>query len=155
MPLLESRSDYCRRAYSIVSWRYASDGRSAQDAEVVRADNNPFAIPLKQNTIGKWFFDTAAAKDEVLSRCIGRNELAVIEICGTVADGKQNTSPGFDLCPFATLPFEVDFIWSSVRRLTCDLGSRRHRRRGYTNRGHSPHCENLSARAPHNTARAD
>lgn len=55
---------------------------------IVGADNFPFAIPLKQNAEGKWFFDTAAGKDEVLSRRIGRNELAVIDICNAVVDAQ-------------------------------------------------------------------
>jgi hypothetical protein len=55
---------------------------------IVGADNFPFAIPLKQNADGKWFFDTAAGKDEVLSRRIGRNELAVIDACGAVIDAQ-------------------------------------------------------------------
>lgn len=48
---------------------------------LVGADNFPFAIPLKKNSEGKWFFDTVAGRDEVLNRRIGRNELAVIEVC--------------------------------------------------------------------------
>ena len=43
---------------------------------VVGADNFPFPIPLKKNNDGQWFFDTAAGKQEVLNRRIGRNELA-------------------------------------------------------------------------------
>ncbi len=53
---------------------------------LVGADNFPFAIPLKKNADGKWFFDTAAGKDEVLSRRIGRNELATIDTCNAVVD---------------------------------------------------------------------
>lgn len=52
---------------------------------LVGADNYPFAIPLKQNANGKWFFDIAAGKDEVQSRRIGRNELATIDVCNAVA----------------------------------------------------------------------
>ena len=55
---------------------------------IVGADNYPFAIPLKKNADGKWFFDTAAGKDEVLSRRIGRNELAVIDVCNAAADAQ-------------------------------------------------------------------
>ena len=55
---------------------------------LVGADNYPFAIPLKKNAEGKWFFDTAAGKDEVLSRRIGRNELAVIDVCNAVVDAQ-------------------------------------------------------------------
>lgn len=55
---------------------------------VIGADNFPFPIPLKKNGAGQWFFDTAAGKDEILSRRIGRNELAVIDICEALADAQ-------------------------------------------------------------------
>ncbi|HOB98695.1 MAG TPA: DUF2950 domain-containing protein [Verrucomicrobiota bacterium] len=38
----------------------------------------PFPVPLA-NRDGRWFFDTAAGKDELLNRRIGRNELATLE----------------------------------------------------------------------------
>jgi hypothetical protein len=66
-------------------WRKMADGSQTL---VVGADNFPFPIPLKQNGDGKWFFDTAAGRDEVLNRRIGRNELAIIEVCGAVADAQ-------------------------------------------------------------------
>jgi hypothetical protein len=66
-------------------WRNMPDGAQIL---LVGADNYPFAIPLKKNADGKWFFDTAAGKDEVLNRRIGRNELAIIEACGAVADAE-------------------------------------------------------------------
>ncbi|NYF50566.1 DUF2950 domain-containing protein [Tunturiibacter gelidoferens] len=55
---------------------------------LVGADNFPFPIPLKTNTDGKWFFDTAAGKEEVLNRRIGRNELAIIDVCEAAADAE-------------------------------------------------------------------
>jgi Protein of unknown function (DUF2950) len=55
---------------------------------VIGADNFDFPIPLKKNVAGQWFFDTAAGKDEILARRIGRNELAVIDICGALADAQ-------------------------------------------------------------------
>src|SRR3954454_4803127 len=66
-------------------WRRMPDGSQTL---LVGADNFPFPIPLKKNSDGKWFFDTAAGKDEVLNRRIGRNELAVIEVCDAVADAQ-------------------------------------------------------------------
>jgi hypothetical protein len=66
-------------------WRNMADGSQTL---LVGADNFPFPIPLKKNGDGKWFFDTAAGKDEVLNRRIGRNELAIIEVCGAVADAQ-------------------------------------------------------------------
>src|SRR5580658_10129255 len=55
---------------------------------LIGADNFPFPIPLKKNGAGQWFFDTAAGKDEILARRIGRNELAVIDVCGALADAQ-------------------------------------------------------------------
>ncbi len=66
-------------------WRNMQDG---DEILLIGADNFPFPIPLKKNGEGKWFFDTAAGKDEVLNRRIGRNELAIIEVCRAVADAQ-------------------------------------------------------------------
>ena len=66
-------------------WRNMPDGSQIL---LVGADNFPFPIPLKKNGDGKWFFDTAAGKDEVLNRRIGRNELAIIEVCDAMADAQ-------------------------------------------------------------------
>jgi hypothetical protein len=66
-------------------WRKMPDGGQVL---LVGADNYPFPIPLKKNAEGKWFFDTAAGKDEVLNRRIGRNELAIIDVCGAVAEAQ-------------------------------------------------------------------
>jgi hypothetical protein len=66
-------------------WRKMPD-----DAQVllIGADNFAFPIPLKKNGAGQWFFDAAAGKDEILARRIGRNELAVIDVCGALADAQ-------------------------------------------------------------------
>jgi hypothetical protein len=66
-------------------WRTTPDGSQIL---LVGADNFPFPIPLKKNADGKWYFDGVAGRDEILSRRIGRNELAVIDVCGGVADAQ-------------------------------------------------------------------
>jgi hypothetical protein len=66
-------------------WRTLPDG---SEILVVGADNFPFAIPLKKNAGGQWFFDTDAGREEVLNRRIGRNELAIIEVCQAVAEAQ-------------------------------------------------------------------
>ena len=53
------------------------------------ADNFPFPIPLGKNPSGLWVFDTAAGKDEILARRIGKDELTAIAACGAVADAQQ------------------------------------------------------------------
>jgi hypothetical protein len=78
----ETINSFVARYEVMHRWR-----RMPDDSQLllVGADNFPFAIPLKKTSEGKWFFDTAAGRDEVLNRRIGRNELAVIEVCRAVA----------------------------------------------------------------------
>ena len=73
-------------AYATMNrWRKQIDG---SEVLVVGADNNPFPIPLKKNSAGQWYFDTAAGKDEILSRRIGDNELAAMEVVAAMADAQ-------------------------------------------------------------------
>jgi hypothetical protein len=55
----------------------------------IGADNHPFPIPLGQNPSGRWYFDSAAGKDEILARRIGKDELTAIAACGAIADAQQ------------------------------------------------------------------
>src|SRR5262245_47429587 len=55
----------------------------------VGADNYPFPVPLDRDKAGRWYFDTAAGKDEVLARRIGGNELAAIAATGAISDAEQ------------------------------------------------------------------
>ena len=59
-------------------WRLVDQG--AGKVLVIGNEVWPFPVPLAHNAFG-WRFDTAAGKQEVLARRIGRNELAVIDIC--------------------------------------------------------------------------
>ena len=62
-------------------WRLEDQGPTTKTL-VIGNEEWPFPIPLvKDGTV--WRFDTAAGKEEVLARRIGRNELAVIRICRT------------------------------------------------------------------------
>lgn len=47
--------------------------------------NWPFPIPLVENAAGKWYFDTAAGREEYLNRRIGRNELSTMATLHAVA----------------------------------------------------------------------
>ena len=47
----------------------------------VGKDDWPFPVPLMRNKAGKWYFDAAQGKMEVLARHVGRNELNAIEVC--------------------------------------------------------------------------
>jgi hypothetical protein len=61
------------------------------------ADNYPFPIPLDRNSSGQWLFDTAAGKDEILARRIGKGELTALAACSAlVAAQKQYFSRAHD-----------------------------------------------------------
>ena len=49
----------------------------------IGVDNYPYPIPLALNASSRWYFNTAAGKDEILARRIGNNELLAIDaVCG-------------------------------------------------------------------------
>src|SRR5439155_907840 len=53
----------------------------------VGRDDWPFPIPIVRDADG-WRFDTAAGKEELLNRRIGRNELTAIEVCRAYVDAQ-------------------------------------------------------------------
>jgi len=67
-------------------WRKLDNG---SELLITGADNKTFPIPLKKNEAGQWAFDTAAGKQEILARRVGRNELAAIDVCAAVADAQK------------------------------------------------------------------
>lgn len=56
----------------------------------VGADNYPFPFPLVKNSSGQWYFDSSEAKDEILARRIGNNELQSIEVLNAMADAQAD-----------------------------------------------------------------
>jgi hypothetical protein len=51
------------------------------------ADDFPFAFPIVRSG-GRWHFDTAAGKTEMLARRIGENELSAIEVLRAIVDAQ-------------------------------------------------------------------
>jgi hypothetical protein len=56
---------------------------------LVGADNFPFPIPLKKNAAGQWYFDATVGREEILARRIGRNELAIMDVCTALAEAQS------------------------------------------------------------------
>ncbi len=54
----------------------------------IGAENWPTPIPIVQKG-GAWYFDTPAGKQEILYRRVGRNELAVIQVCHALVDAEK------------------------------------------------------------------
>jgi hypothetical protein len=68
-------------------WRL--DSRDANHKVLVIGNEDwPFPVPLVKDAKG-WRFDTAAGKEEVIARRIGRNELAAIGICETYVKAQR------------------------------------------------------------------
>lgn len=54
----------------------------------IGAENWPTPIPLRHKG-SQWYFDSAAGKQEILYRRVGRNELAVIQVCTGMVDAEK------------------------------------------------------------------
>jgi hypothetical protein len=68
-------------------WRLADQGQNRKTL-IVGNEAWPFPVPIvKDGTM--WRFDVAAGKEEVIARRIGRNELALIEICRAYVTAQQ------------------------------------------------------------------
>ena len=48
----------------------------------------PFPVPIVQKD-GRWFFDTAAGKEEIMNRRIGRNELATLKVVRAYVEAQR------------------------------------------------------------------
>lgn len=57
---------------------------------VVGENDWPMPIPIIKNKArNAWSFDTAAGKDEIINRRVGRNELATVQVCLAIADAQE------------------------------------------------------------------
>lgn len=54
----------------------------------IGAENWPTPIPLVRKG-SSWYFDTAAGKDEILYRRVGKNEMTAIQVCGELVDAEK------------------------------------------------------------------
>ena len=81
---------------------------------VLGNDNWPFPIPLVKGQQG-WSFDTAAGKQEILNRRIGRNELDTIQVCQGYVEAQRE---------YASADREQDGIIQYAQKVISDPGKR-------------------------------
>jgi hypothetical protein len=56
----------------------------------IGADGWPFPIPLvMQGQVNKWFFDTAAGREEILARRVGRDEMGAMDVCNAYVEAQR------------------------------------------------------------------
>jgi hypothetical protein len=72
----------------------------------------PFPVPIVK-TNGGWYFDTAAGKDELLSRRIGTNELGTLEVMRAYVDAQRE---------YATEDHDDDQVLEYAQRLVSSPG---------------------------------
>jgi hypothetical protein len=67
-------------------WRLVDEGKGK--TLVIGYEDWPFPVPLVTAS-GSWHFDTAAGKEEIIARRIGRNELSAIDTCRAYVTAQQ------------------------------------------------------------------
>jgi hypothetical protein len=78
----------------------------------VGKDNWPLPIPVVKKGEA-WRFDTAAGKEEILNRRIGRNELSVIQVCQAYVDAQRE---------YARVDRDGDGLREYARKFASDKG---------------------------------
>lgn len=80
------RQGFAARAAERINLTRVGDDRAELS---VGTDDWPFPVALVKDASG-WRFDTAAGREELLNRRIGRNELATIQICREYVDAQRD-----------------------------------------------------------------
>jgi hypothetical protein len=81
---------------------------------VLGNDGWPFPIPIVEKG-NRWFFDTNAGKTEILNRRIGRNEMAVINVCETYVEAQRE---------YASKDRNGDGILEFAQKIASDKGQK-------------------------------
>jgi hypothetical protein len=103
-------------------WELVDQGNAGK-VLVIGNERWPFPVPLARDASG-WRFDTAAGKEEVIARRIGRNELAVIRICRTYVaaqrlyarNGHDGKPPGLYATTFRSDPGRQNGLYWPAQR---------------------------------------
>ncbi|MFZ3331279.1 MAG: DUF2950 domain-containing protein [Candidatus Acidiferrales bacterium] len=74
--------EFASRYDQMHRWGKLTNGGLVLD---VGAENYPFPFALKKNDAGQWYFDSGSAKNEILARRIGGNELSTIDVLNAMA----------------------------------------------------------------------
>ena len=80
----------------------------------VGGENWPFPVPIVKKD-GKWYFDTEAGKDELLTRRIGRNELAVLDVVRAYVEAQRE---------YASSDRDGDEVLEYAQRLQSSAGQK-------------------------------
>ena len=83
-------------------WRNLTNGG---EILMIGSENYPFPFSLLKNSSGRWYFDSASGKEEILARRIGGNELATVDVLNAMSDAQieyfSHTHDGSSVYQFA------------------------------------------------------
>jgi hypothetical protein len=83
-------------------WRNLTNGG---EVLMIGSENYPFPFSLMKNSSGRWYFNSASAKEEILARRIGGNELATVDVLNAMSDAQieyfSHTHDGSSVYQFA------------------------------------------------------
>jgi len=105
------------------SQRHALSAKSKDTEELqIGNDSWPFPIPIRKDD-GRWRFDSAAGREEILARRIGRNELDTIRSCRAFVEAQREyaqkswdgESPGVYAAKLVSDPGKKNGLYWEVR----------------------------------------
>ncbi len=76
--LVEATNEFVTVSNAMAESKRVIEGGPGRAMLEYGSDGNIFPVPLIQSG-GRWFFDTAAGKEEVINRRVGRNELEALD----------------------------------------------------------------------------
>jgi hypothetical protein len=85
-----------RRRFATAAAERTGIERTSDAIAILRVGRNdwPFPLPIVRDADG-WRFDTAAGKQELLNRRVGRNEITAIEVCRAYVDAQKEFARRF------------------------------------------------------------
>jgi hypothetical protein len=111
--------DANRRALFLKAYEEKHTLVPTQDGRITVIVGNsdwPMPIPIIKDPVSNtWYFDTAAGKDELINRRIGRNELNAMQVCLAIADAQRE---------YAERDPDNDGIETYARQIVSDAGRR-------------------------------
>jgi hypothetical protein len=85
---VQAANEYAAFAAALIKTNWLVHETDTDCTLELGADSWPFPVPIVQKE-GRWFFDTAAGKEEILNRRIGRNEIETLKAVRTYAKAQR------------------------------------------------------------------
>jgi hypothetical protein len=109
-----SRANFARRAHEKMDVKVEpqNPGRATL---IAGNDDWPFPVPLVRTKSGKWYFDSARGRTEILARRIGRNELVAIDVSRGYVEAQMR---------YASEDYDHDGILEYAQKLVSTRGQK-------------------------------